>query len=80
MKKVLTVYFATPLAKLPNKEDTVLVYARAGNSFVEDFELPVATSTTLGGIKVGEGLQVSSDGTLSSSISEMKLIILLKNY
>ena len=72
-EKGLTVYFATPLAKLPNKEDTVLVYARVGNSFVEDFELPVATSTTLGGIKVGEGLQVSSDGTLSSSISENEI-------
>ena len=34
-----------------------------GSSYV----LPAATSTTLGGIKVGSGLSVTSDGTLSAS-------------
>lgn len=31
------------------------------------FELPIATATTLGGVKVGEGLAVAADGTLSAS-------------
>lgn len=31
------------------------------------FDLPIATATTLGGVKVGEGLAVAADGTLSAS-------------
>lgn len=31
----------------------------------EDYALPVATATRLGGVKIGNGLSVSSDGTLS---------------
>lgn len=31
------------------------------------FDLPVATATTLGGVKVGEGLAIAADGTLSAS-------------
>lgn len=31
------------------------------------FDLPIATATTLGGVKVGEGLSVAADGTLNAS-------------
>lgn len=31
------------------------------------YELPIASSSTLGGIKVGGGLQISSEGTLSTT-------------
>nr|DAU29418.1 MAG TPA: hypothetical protein [Caudoviricetes sp.] len=31
------------------------------------YELPIASSTTLGGIKVGGGLQISAEGTLSTT-------------
>lgn len=31
------------------------------------FDLPIATATTLGGVKIGEGLAVAADGTLSAS-------------
>lgn len=34
------------------------------------YELPPATSTTLGGIKVGKNLTITEDGTLSGNISE----------
>lgn len=36
----------------------------------EPYSLPIATAETLGGIKVGEGLSVTEDGTLSSTVSE----------
>ena len=35
---------------------------------VESYTLPTATSTTLGGIKVGENLSITEDGTLSGEI------------
>lgn len=34
----------------------------------EPYNLPIASETILGGIKVGEGLAITSDGTLSSNI------------
>ena len=37
------------------------------NSTAEPFTLPQATSTTLGGIKVGENLSITEDGTLSAT-------------
>lgn len=36
-------------------------------SKVEDYTLPAATESTLGGVKVGDGLSVASDGTLSAA-------------
>lgn len=32
---------------------------------IEEYELPAATTTNLGGIKVGDGLNIAEDGTLS---------------
>lgn len=36
------------------------------------YELPVATSDTLGGVKVGDGLEVESDGTLNCTINAIE--------
>lgn len=36
---------------------------------VDPYELPIATSDSLGGIKVGENLTISSDGTLGAPYS-----------
>lgn len=39
--------------------------AGAGGSSGEGYVLPAATATRLGGVKIGDGLSVSEDGTLS---------------
>lgn len=54
---------------------TARVYGLSGKSVVVstpddsgevvDYDLPAATSTTLGGVKVGSNLSVTADGTLS---------------
>ena len=46
---------------------TIAEAVNALGSVMGDYELPAATATTLGGIKVGDGLSVTSDGTLSAS-------------
>ena len=46
---------------------TIAEAVNALGSVMGDYELPVATSTTLGGVKVGDGLSVTNDGTLSAS-------------
>ena len=38
-----------------------------------EYELPVATSTILGGIKVGSGLEITSDGVLSTVGSDLPI-------
>lgn len=38
-----------------------------------DYHLPIASATTLGGIKVGENLSITSDGTLSAESTEYTL-------
>ena len=40
--------------------------AKAVGDALKDIKLPVATATTLGGVKVGSGLTVDADGTLSA--------------
>lgn len=40
---------------------------------VRNYHLPIASSTTLGGIKVGDNLSIESDGTLSAITSEYQL-------
>lgn len=35
-------------------------------------ELPIATATTLGGVKIGQGIKVAADGTISSGTAEWK--------
>lgn len=38
-----------------------------------EYELPIASSTTLGGVKVGNGLGITEDGTLSANVQEYEL-------
>ena len=40
--------------------------AKATGNALKNIKLPVATATTLGGVKVGDGLTVDADGTLSA--------------
>lgn len=66
---------------MPNTDKTILlpqlqrydqkIKGWADNKFltkVDTLSLPKATATTLGGVKVGGGLNVTSDGTLSNNI------------
>lgn len=37
-----------------------------------DYELPVASDETLGGVKIGEGLEIDEDGVLNTAIKELE--------
>lgn len=66
-----TITFISPLAKLPNVDDRVSLYIRKTNEITaSDYVLPIASKDTLGGVKVGSGLNITKDGVLSSSVSE----------
>ena len=39
--------------------------------WVQDFEIPVATASVLGGVKIGSGVNVTADGTISVSSVDM---------
>lgn len=43
------------------------------DALVRPYTLPAATTTTLGGVKVGSGLSVTTDGTLSADAQEYSL-------
>lgn len=47
----------------PALQERISALEQGGGSY----ELPAATATTLGGVKVGSGLSVTADGTLSAS-------------
>lgn len=55
--------FNTPMAVLPIAGDKVEVFSRVATSAALD--IPIATASVLGGIKIGSGLIVASDGTCS---------------
>lgn len=58
----------TPVSAVSITDNTMTVTKTDGTS--EDFQtysLPIATADTLGGIKVGTGLAIDDDGTLSAS-------------
>ncbi len=38
------------------------------NIGVEEYNLPIASQTTLGGVMIGEGLEIADDGTLSATV------------
>ncbi len=59
----VTLGFLTPLAIVPEVGDRIIVFTRMVNSALPP--LPIATPSTLGGIKIGSGLIVTSDGTCS---------------
>lgn len=55
--------FNTPLAVLPDVGDKVEVFSRVAAS--AELDIPTATASVLGGIKIGAGLIVAPDGTCS---------------
>ena len=44
--------------------------ADAGGGVVP-FYLPIATATTLGGVKIGKGINVAEDGTINADLNDM---------
>lgn len=44
---------------------------KVDNAEIKVYNLPVATDTTLGGIKVGEGLTITAEGVLSAVLAEL---------
>lgn len=56
--------FTTPLAELPVKGDSFIIFSRSVAS-VSSLIIPPATESTLGGIIVGEGLSVTPEGVLT---------------
>ena len=59
-----TIIFKTPLADVPSIGDSIMYFARNALS-LSNIILPIATSDTLGGIKLGDGLIGEADGTVS---------------
>ena len=48
-------------------ETLTFMYTNSGYHLIARDQMPAATSSTLGGVKVGSGLSVASDGTLSAT-------------
>ena len=44
-----------------------ICYAPDVNMNTENIDLPIASASTLGGVKIGSGIEVTSDGTISAS-------------
>ena len=64
-----TLGFDNPIMLLPNVNDTVTVYVRQIDS--TELTIPIATTSTLGGVIVGEYLTVNSNGVLSINTSAL---------
>ena len=60
-----TVTVRTPLAIIPQPGDTFYLFSRSQVS-VSASVLPIASTTTLGGVIIGSGLSITADGVLSS--------------
>ena len=56
--------FRTPMAKLPAENTRLKVYSRQALS-VSDLIIPIASETQLGGIIVGDGLNITAEGVLT---------------
>lgn len=50
-----------------NVDDTTACTPQTVVDYVQSVGLPIASTTTLGGIKVGDGLSITDDGVLSAS-------------
>lgn len=72
-----TVTFWARYVPIADMEATLaLVYSGGGTGGGSSYTLPVATATTLGGVKIGSGVNVAEDGTISvtaGSVSETAL-------
>lgn len=60
----VTLGFQTPLAVTPIVGDQFKVFQRNSNS-TSNVQLPIATATVLGGVKIGQGLDVTPQGLIS---------------
>lgn len=56
--------FNVPLAAISSSGDRIRVYSRQKLS-ITDTVIPIATTSTLGGVIVGDGLEITYDGILS---------------
>ena len=61
---VVRLNFATPLLKVPAVGDTFVIFKRNPLSS-SNVQIPVASATVLGGIKVGSDFNITNDGVLS---------------
>lgn len=59
---------------------TWTAWVESGGGSGTEYTLPVATASTLGGVKVGSGLSVASDGTLSASGGSDRPIDILGDF
>lgn len=65
--QVGVVRLATPQDVIDGAEDAVITPANLVDYLTNTYQLPIASTTTLGGIKVGDGLSITNDGVLSAS-------------
>ena len=77
MKKMLLASTVLPLCSL-----SMLIFqlscSKSAHAQANNYTLPPATTTTLGGVIVGSGLAVSSNGTLSATSAPVGLTQLNK--
>lgn len=71
----VTFGFSTPIAVLPVAGDKIQVFSRVAQSAA--LEIPIATASVLGGIKIGNGLQVAGDGTCSVDLSSIGAVTMV---
>lgn len=62
---LLTASNGTPYSITIDTNGKLLI---GGEAIATDYTLPIASSTALGGVKIGSGLSISSDGTLSTEL------------
>lgn len=60
----VTFNFNSPMATVPAIGDSIMVFGRQWLS-TTNVNLPIATATQLGGVKIGTGIAVTADGTIS---------------
>ena len=65
--KTCTITFMTPLAIIPEANDTCVLFCRRPVS-TTNMVMPVATRDTLGGVSVGAGLDITPTGNLSANV------------
>ena len=74
----------------PGKDGITPHIGKNGNWYIGDVDtgisatgyttVPIASATTLGGIKVGENLTIAEDGTLNAQASAEDVIIIYKSF
>jgi hypothetical protein len=74
---IATLSFDTPLAITPIVGDKFQMYTRSEVSI--DLQIPIATASVLGGIKIGLGLQITGDGVCSIDPHALGLVTSVNN-